>query len=180
LVSRVCDLMKEPYPELVNRRENISGIILSEEERFISSLKDGLNFLEQEIVELKKQDIKEIPGEIIFKLYDTFGLPVEYTATNAQANGLSLNLVGFNEEMEKQKKRAREGSAMSSDIFSKDILEILPSQFVGYEIAKQESQVIQIIKAKQNTHSIKQGDEAWVVLDKTPFYGESGGQIGDT
>lgn len=180
LVSRVCDLMKEPYPELVDRRENIAGIILSEEERFINSLKDGFNFLEQEMSKLKKQNKNEIPGEVIFKLYDTFGLPVEYTASNAKANGFSLQLAGFQEEMEKQKQKAREGSAMSSDIFSKDILEILPSQFVGYETTKEQGQVIQIIKSKQNINGIKAGDEAWVVLDKTPFYGESGGQIGDT
>jgi len=179
LVSQVCDLMKEPYPELMDRRENISGIILSEEERFISSLKEGGNFLQEEIVNLKKQNIKKISGKTIFKLYDTYGFPVESTAVNAEANGFSLDLAGFNEEMEKQKQKARKGSAMSSDIFSRDILEILPSQFVGNETINQESQIIQIIKSKQNVKSIKTGDEAWVVLDKTPFYGESGGQIGD-
>ncbi|MFC1708907.1 alanine--tRNA ligase [Candidatus Omnitrophota bacterium] len=179
-VSRVCDLMKEPYPELVDRRENISGIILSEEERFINSLKDGGNFLQQEMASLKEKAVTTISGQIIFKLYDTYGLPVEYTATNAELNGFNLDLAGFNEEMEKQKQKARKGSAMSSDIFSKDILEILPSQFIGYETTKQEGQVIQIIKSKQGVKSIKADDEAWLVLDKTPFYGESGGQIGDS
>ncbi|MBL7130637.1 MAG: alanine--tRNA ligase [Candidatus Omnitrophica bacterium] len=180
LVSKVCDLMKEPYPELMDRRENISGIILSEEERFMNNIKEGGNFLQEIIIDLKRQNITEISGQTIFKLYDTYGFPLELTEIFAKENNLELDLAGFNQEMTKQKQIARSSSSIAADIFSKDILDIFPTQFVGYESTRQDSQVIQIIKTKQNINSIKKGDEAWVVLDKTPFYGESGGQIGDT
>jgi len=180
LVSRICSLMQEPYPELNERRENIAGIILSEEERFMNNIKEGADFLKSVINDIKKQKQDVISGQTIFKLYDTYGFPLELTEVFAKENNLKLDLGGFNQEMEKQKKMARAGSKISGDIFSKDILDLLPTQFVGYELTEQEAKVIQLVKAKQSVYKIKDGDEAWVVLDKTPFYGESGGQIGDT
>lgn len=180
LVSKVCDLMKEPYPELIDRRENISGIILAEEERFINNIKEGGDFFKEIISELKEKNIDEISGQTIFKLYDTYGFPLELTELFAKQNNLKLDLVGFNKEMTKQKKRAKETSSITGDIFSKDILDILPAEFIGYETTRSEAQIIQIIKSKQNVDSIKESDEAWLVLDKSPFYGESGGQVADT
>lgn len=179
LVSIICSLMKEPYPELMERRENISSIILSEEERFINNIKEGSEFLGKTISELKSQNINKISGKTIFKLYDTYGFPLEQTKIFAQENNLELDFIGFNEEMEKQKQMARLASNIATDIFSKEFFEILPTQFVGYQTTKIEAKIIQIIKAKQNADIIKEKDEAWVVLDKTPFYGESGGQVGD-
>jgi alanyl-tRNA synthetase len=180
LVSKVCDLMKEPYPELLDRRENISSIIFSEEERFMNNIKEGGNFLEVIISDLKKESIEVISGETIFKLYDTYGFPLELTEAFAKENNLKLDLAGFNQEMTRQKQAGRSGSNISGDIFVKDILDIFPADFTGYETTKQECQIIQVVKTKQNIEAIKESDEAWVVLDKTPFYGESGGQVGDT
>ncbi|NQU19066.1 alanine--tRNA ligase [bacterium] len=180
LVAKICNLMNEPYPELTEKRENIASIIISEEERFMSNIKEGAGFLQGIITELKSQNINKIPGQTIFKLYDTYGFPLELTEVFAKDNNLELDLAGFNQEMAMQRQKARLASNIAADIFSKDILDFLPTQFVGYETTQQEAQITQIIKAKQNIDRIKEGDEAWVVLDKTTFYGESGGQIGDT
>ncbi|MDD5005934.1 MAG: alanine--tRNA ligase [Candidatus Omnitrophica bacterium] len=180
LVSRICNLMKEPYPELAKRRDNISDIVLSEEEKFINNINEGSDLLKETIAELKSKNINRISGQIIFKLYDTYGFPLELTEIFAKDNNLELDLAGFNQEMEKQKKMARAGSNISGDIFSKDIIDLLPTQFLGYETTRKEVQIIQIVKSKQSADKIKEGDEAWIILDKTPFYGESGGQVGDT
>jgi alanyl-tRNA synthetase len=180
LVSKICDLMKGPYPELLERRENISSLILSEEERFMNNINEGGDFLKKIISELKSQNANRISGEIIFKLYDTYGFPLELTSIFAKENNLELDLAGFNEEMARQRQLARLSSNISSDIFSKDIFEILPTEFVGYETTQAQAQIIQILESKQNVEEVKEGKDVWIVLDKTPFYGESGGQVGDT
>jgi len=180
LTSAVCDVMKASYPELQKQRDNIANIILAEEERFLSNVQEGKGYLDKIIADAKKSNIDIIGADILFKLYDTYGFPLELSQELATVNNLKLDLAGFNEKMNEQREKARLGSKIAGDIFAKDIVDIMPSKFVGYEIVSCDAQVAQIIKSKQNIKTLKEGQDAWLILDATPFYGESGGQVGDT
>jgi len=180
LVSVVCNCMKEPYPELERQRESISGIILAEEERFLDNIQEGIGYFREIIDEMKAKNITNISSDILFKLYDTYGFPLELTKELAGKFNLGLDLVGFEEKMQQQRTKARLGSKITENIFAKDILQLLPSEFVGYNTRSCQAKIIQLIQDKKNIESVFQGQQAWLILDRTPFYGESGGQVGDT
>jgi len=166
--------MKEVYPELKKNLAHVEKVLKREEERFLETLDQGMNILEESISNLKN---KEIDGKTVFKLYDTFGFPVDLTADVAREKGLSLDLEGFDMEMEKQRSRAR----VSGDFAVQRTLSIdFETNFVGYDQLESNSSITAIIKNGSQVKELTEGDNAIVVLENTPFYAESGGQVGDS
>jgi len=166
--------MNKIYPELKKNLANVEKVLKKEEERFLETLDQGMNILEESISNLKT---KEIDGKTVFKLYDTFGFPVDLTADVARERGLTLDMEGFDLEMEKQKSRAR----TSSDFATQKTLSIdFVTNFLGYDQLESHSLISTIIKNGSQVKQLVEGDEAIVVLENTPFYGESGGQVGDS
>jgi len=166
--------MKEIYPELKKNLANVEKVLNREEERFLETLDQGMNILEESISNLKN---KEIDGKTVFKLYDTFGFPVDLTADVAREKGLSLDMEGFDMEMEKQRSRAR----VSGDFAAQRTLSIdFETNFVGYDQLESNSSITTIIKNGSQVKELSEGDDAIVVLKNTPFYAESGGQVGDS
>ena len=186
LIPVVADVMKKPYPELVQRRENMAKIIQNEEERFHQTLDQGSSLLDGLVEKLKKENVTELDGKMAFKLYDTYGFPVEMTQSLLSDRGFSVNMNQFKEEMEKQRELARGNSSISSDIFItgplSEIKKTTPAtKFLGYEMTRAEASVLAIIKEDEILESVdsRTKKEFALILDKTPFYGESGGQVGD-
>ena len=176
LVSTLAQLMGDAYPLLVSTQSQIERILLKEEEQFELTLDQGMKILEEAIAQLQGT---EIPGEVVFKLYDTYGFPVDLTGDIARERNLSLDMPGFEKEMDAQRQRAREASK-----FSNADLELLDlsyeTAFIGYESLTGQGEVLALVQGQEKIDSVVQGDEVIVVLDKTPFYAESGGQVGDT
>jgi len=166
--------MNEVYPELKKNLANVEKVLKREEERFLETLDQGMNILEERISNLIN---KEIDGKTVFKLYDTFGFPVDLTADVARERGLTLDMEGFDLEMEKQRGRAR----TSGDFANQKTLSIeLITNFVGYDQLESDGSIYTIIKNGSQVKQLVEGDEGIVVLENTPFYGESGGQVGDS
>ncbi len=183
LVDTVVENYEETYPELKDNKEKVISVIKREEERFKQTLDRGEKLLEETII--KSAHTKTISGEDAFKLYDTFGFPLELTVEMAQEKGFKVDIEGFNREMKEQKERARQAHTavkLTDDLVYNDILQSLgATEFLGYEHTKVTGCVIKdIIKDGQPVNSVEEGDIAEILLDKTPFYGESGGQTGDT
>jgi len=166
--------MNEIYPELKKNLANVEKILKREEDRFLETLDQGMNILEESISKLSST---VIDGKTVFKLYDTFGFPVDLTADVAREKGLSLDMEGFDIEMEKQRHRAR----ASGDFSTQKTLSIdFESNFVGYDQLESNSAITAIIKNGLQVKELTEGDDAIIFIEKTPFYGESGGQIGDS
>jgi alanyl-tRNA synthetase len=168
--------MGEAFPELKTRQAQIERVLKTEEEQFAKTLEQGLKILEQDLAELQGT---EIPGEVIFKLYDTFGFPMDLTGDIARERGLTLDEAGFESAMQAQRERARSASQFGLDYnnFAKIDLE---TEFQGYEDAVGSGQVVALFREGQEVDWLKDGESGVVILDKTPFYAESGGQVGDT
>ena len=166
--------MNEIYPELKKNLANVEKTLKREEDRFLETLDQGMSILEESISKLSST---VIDGKTVFKLYDTFGFPVDLTADVAREKGLSLDMEGFDLEMEKQRHRAR----ASGDFTTQKTLSIdLESNFVGYDQLESNSSITAIIKNGLQVNELTVGDEAIIFIENTPFYGESGGQIGDS
>jgi len=183
LSSFVTDHMKEAYPDLVTTRDYVMRVIKSEEERFASMVSVGLERLEGVIAQLRKSNSTTIPGAEMFKLYDTFGFPLDFTKEIADEKSMNLDMTGFNTELEKQKDRARQSwkgdDARVSPEFQK-FAESGGTQFLGYQAVKASSRVIGLVKDGIPVNALEDPDsEGEVILDQTPFYAESGGQVGD-
>jgi len=184
LIGVVCDIMKDSYPELLASAEYISKICLSEEQRFVSTLSSGLKTFHQYISEAKKENLITLPGSSVFKLYDTFGFPVELSRELAEENGMEVDEQGFKEELEHQRNKARKAWKGDSGQARLKVYEKIKDrtvQFVGYEkdsIA--EAKVTALISGEKMVAELKEGDTGEIFLDKTPFYAEAGGQVGDT
>ncbi|MBN2186042.1 MAG: alanine--tRNA ligase [Dehalococcoidia bacterium] len=180
----VVNKMSRIYPEIVTSRNLVTEVIGTEEERFIAALDAGLNLVEKLVDEALHQGKKWLQGHEIFPLYDTYGFPPELTAEIAREKGLSIDWEGFQAEMERQQERARAANKMK--ILWKHgntTTIIIPSTdvcFVGYETTASESKILELTVREKLVESASQGDEVAIVLDKTPFYGEMGGQVGDT
>ncbi|OIO81664.1 MAG: alanine--tRNA ligase [Candidatus Omnitrophica bacterium CG1_02_43_210] len=182
LVPVVARVMKKQYPQLEARRENISMILLKEEERFSKTLHDGEQIL-QEI--MKNSFSKQIKGEEAFKLYDTYGFPYDLTEEIAKEKGFYVDKDGFNKAMEAQRVTSRSSIALSTEIFAVTLAQkikklVKHTQFTGYDGLTSEAKVLQIFKNEEPVKEAKENDQVWIALDETPFYGESGGQVGDT
>ena len=176
LVGEVVTQMGDAYPLIAQTRSQVEKVLLKEEQQFELTLDQGMRILTDAISQL---DGKEIPGEVVFKLYDTYGFPTDLTADIARERNLTLDMAGFDREMEIQRQRARAasqfGSADTGDFQLSDVTE-----FVGYDSLEDESTVIGIIVDGAQVDQADTDQQALVVLDRTPFYAESGGQAGDT
>jgi len=185
LVSILIEIMKEPYPELVEAKELITKLTLSEEQRFTNTLNYGVKILNELMLNLEEKNLKSIPGKEVFKLYDTYGFPVDLTQEIAFERGFTLDMEGFSSAMEEQKRIAKEswsGTRVKriKPIYRQIISEIKPVEFIGHDVYISNSKILKIIKNDLLTDSLSKGEEGEIILEKTPFYGESGGQIGDT
>lgn len=176
LVGEVVAQMGDAYPLIAQTQKQLEKVLLKEEQQFELTLDQGMRILTDAISQL---DEKEIPGEVVFKLYDTYGFPTDLTADIARERNLTLDMAGFDRAMEAQRERARAasqfGSADTGDLELSDVTE-----FVGYESLEDEATVIGIIVNGAKVAQANDDQEALLVLDKTPFYAESGGQAGDT
>lgn len=176
LVSVLVEQMGEAYPELAEKQAQIVKVLLTEEEQFAKTLDKGMAVLEQKLAELHGQVIS---GETVFLLYDTYGFPADLTNDIAREKGLTLDLDSYEKLMEEQKKRARESGAFKVDYTDTLSLDG-ETEFVGYQSLSNSSAVTALIKGNKQVDEIVEGDEAAVVLSSTAFYGESGGQVGDS
>ncbi|MDC0198018.1 alanine--tRNA ligase [Candidatus Thioglobus sp.] len=174
LVSVLSSQNKLAYPELISNQSIVEQTLKKEEERFIETLDTGMSILESTIEEISGN---QIPGEVAFKLYDTYGFPVDLTADVAREHGLSIDMSAFDSEMTIQKDRARKAGDFESKKSS--VLIENPTEFVGYEHFDNDATITAIIKNNESVNDLSQGQEAIVILDQSSFYGESGGQIGD-
>ena len=174
LVKLLAIQNKQAYPELLNSMKNVESIFKKEEKRFIQTLDQGMSILEEAI---SKIDDNVISGDIAFKLYDTFGFPLDLTADVAREKGLTIDLDGFDLAMDKQKERAR--NAGDFDAKRNSIIIDKETNFLGYESTSSPATITEIIKNGKLVDSITTGDEAIIVMSESPFYAESGGQVGD-
>ncbi|MFJ7679233.1 alanine--tRNA ligase [Peribacillus sp. NPDC097198] len=182
LVTVVGEIMKDFYPEVLDKKDFIAKVVKNEEERFHETLHDGLAILSEVIKKEKEKGNTVIPGSDAFRLYDTYGFPIELTEEYAEEEGMTVDQDGFAKEMEAQRERAR---SARQDVDSMQIQggilgEIkVESEFVGYEQASIEAKIVAIVKNGELTTEAHEGEDVQVILDKTPFYAESGGQIAD-
>jgi len=182
LVPVVSEIMKAPYPELIRRRENISEIILAEEKSFINTFDSSEALFKDEFQDfIHKSDPIQV-GKVAFVLYDTYGMPLELTQDWLEKNGIQISLDAFNKELQEQKRRSKLQSTMRGDIF--DIKELhlagTKTDFLGYTKYETKAKILKIIKDNVPVKKIIKGEAAKIILDKTVFYAESGGQVGDT
>ncbi|MCH7290092.1 alanine--tRNA ligase [Acinetobacter genomosp. 15BJ] len=176
MLQPLIEVMGEAYPELAAQQARIEAQLLKEEEQFAKTLEQGLKLLEGELAQLKGN---VIAGETVFKLYDTYGFPTDLTADIARERDLTIDEAGFEVEMAAQRQRARDAGKFAVDYNS--IVKVEgETQFDGYDATQGQGQIVAIYKDGVQVDEINEGDEALIVLNQTPFYAESGGQIGDT
>lgn len=182
LVPVVGEVMKDFYPEVLEKKDFIAKVVKNEEERFHETLHDGESILAEVIAKAKEEKTTVISGVDAFRLYDTYGFPIELTEEYAEEAGMTVDQAGFENEMEKQRERAR---AARQDVDSMQVQggvlgEVkVASEFVGYGTVATESNVVALVKNGEYTDSLQAGEEGQLMLDVTPFYAESGGQIAD-
>ncbi|MGE5625683.1 MAG: alanine--tRNA ligase [Bacillota bacterium] len=175
LVAALDHEMGAAYPELHKNAQHVEKVLLQEEERFAETLDQGMRLLESAIKGLKG---KTIPGETVFKLYDTYGFPADLTNDIARERGLGLDNAGFEKEMEAQRERARAASNFGAE-YGQDVAIEGETAFKGYEQLKHKGKITALFRGKDAVKSLKAGEQGMVILDETPFYAESGGQVGD-
>jgi len=186
VVSIVVDTMKDAYPDLIEKESYIRKVMVNEEQRFIETLDTGLRILSEEVAILRNKGEKIIPGEVVFKLYDTSGFPVDLTADIVRKDGLSLDMEGFEKAMEAQREKAREswkgsGEQAFADSYKKLSVRGVATEFIGYHgVTETAARVTAILKKDTEVDKITAGDNAEIFVEETPFYGEKGGQVGDT
>jgi len=186
VVSVVVGIMKDAYPDLIDKESFIRKVVVNEEQRFIETLDSGLKILGEEVSVLKNSGRTIIPGEIVFKLYDTFGFPVDLTADIVKRDGLTLDQDGFEKAMEAQRERAREswkgsGEQAVADSYLKLAAKGISTEFIGYRgVTESASRITAIFKKDVEVEGLQEGEKAEVFVEETPFYGEKGGQVGDT
>ncbi|MBJ6138168.1 alanine--tRNA ligase [Marinobacter litoralis] len=176
LAKPLADLMGDAFPQLVSSLKQIEKVLLQEEEQFAKTLDKGLRLLEQDIAELKGN---EIPGETVFTLYDTYGFPVDLTNDIARERGLTLDYAGYEKAMEAQRERARAASKFGIDYNAEGLSIEGETEFTGYDHIDGKERVRVVLVDGEERKAVA-GDDCVVVLERTPFYAESGGQVGDT
>ncbi|MBF8757287.1 alanine--tRNA ligase [Pseudomonas guariconensis] len=176
IVAALVAEMGEAFPELKAQQAHIERVLKTEEEQFAKTLEQGLRILEQDLAQLKG-DV--VPGDVVFKLYDTYGFPMDLTADIARERELTIDEAGFEREMEAQRERARSASAFGMDYNSLVKVDVA-TDFLGYSATEGQGKVIALYKDGQAVEQLGEGEEGVVILDRTPFYAESGGQVGDT
>jgi len=177
LVAPLVTEMGDAYPELAKAAAQAEQVLKQEEVRFAETLEQGMQILEQAIAKL---DGDVIAGDTVFRLYDTYGFPADLTADIARERGLTLDMDGFEQEMTAQRERARSASQFGRD-YTKELKVTAESAFTGYDHIAEQSRIVALYGANNNpVNSLEAGEPGFVVLDKTPFYAESGGQVGDS
>jgi alanyl-tRNA synthetase len=184
LTDEVEEQMAGAYPELASSREMVKVVVANEEERFSETLNVGLRLWAEERHNLKKEGRNLIPGELIFKLYDTYGFPVDLIEEIARDEGFAIDRKGFQEAMAAQRARAREswkgfGEEGLKEAYRNLAAQNLKTEFLGYERLEAEGKLLKILKGDEEVQVALPGEEVEIITDRTPFYGESGGQEGD-
>jgi len=175
IVATLEATMGEAYPELTAQRAHIEKVLEQEELRFAETLAQGMALLDGAIDKLEGT---QIPGETVFRLYDTFGFPVDLTNDIARERGLTIDEAGFEAAMDEQRARARAASKFGVDLRA-DLLVEGATEFKGYDSEQAQGRIVELIRGKERVEELRAGEEGQVVLDATPFYAESGGQVGD-
>jgi alanyl-tRNA synthetase len=175
IVAALVAEMGQAFPELKAQQAHIERVLKAEEEQFAKTLEQGLKILEQDLADLKGS---VVPGDVVFKLYDTYGFPMDLTGDIARERGLTLDEAGFEREMNAQRERARSASSFGLD-YNSLIKVDLPTVFSGYENTHGNAKIVALYKDGAAVQCLAEGEEGVVILDQTPFYGESGGQVGD-
>ena len=185
VVRTVVDRMGHHYPELIESRVRIAKIILTEEERFQSTLARGMDILAATFERMKTSGERTIPGEELFKLHDTYGFPLDLATDIAIDNGYNVDRAGFEAAMKRQREQARSawtgtGEEALSPVYRVLHTELGDTKFTGYETMRGTATITAIVKKGARVDSLALDEEGEIILDTTPFYAESGGQIGDT
>ncbi|MCP5187680.1 MAG: alanine--tRNA ligase [Pseudomonadales bacterium] len=175
LVATLAQQMGDAYPELVARQTQVEQALLAEEEQFAKTLDNGMQILDEALAGLQGS---EIPGELVFKLYDTYGFPTDLTNDIARERGLSLDMAGYDAAMARQRSRSQESGSFKVDYSSVLTLEG-STRFTGYDSVTGQGRVTALLRDGRQVDSLSADESGVVVLDSTPFYGESGGQVGD-
>ena len=184
LVDTVGEIMGHQYPELREKQRQIEKLIHTEEERFGSTLARGMDVLREVFAELDTQGSKLVPGDRLFKLHDTFGFPLDLATDIAEDNGYQVDREGFQKAMTRQKEKARSAWAGSGEealpaVYRTTADEFGATSFIGYDSTEANATIKAIIKNGARVESLSVDDEGDIILDATPFYAESGGQVGD-
>jgi alanyl-tRNA synthetase len=185
VADKVIDIMGEDYGELLSARSLIQGVVLNEEKRFADTLYYGMRVLKENLEALKDKGGDSIPGDLAFKLYDTYGLSVDIVEDVAREEGLVVDMAGYEQAMARQRTKSQEswkgsGEEEIPEAYRKLTAKGLSSQFVGYENMNSQSKVLALLMGGHEASFAQAGDEVEVILNLTPFYGEAGGQVGDT
>ena len=185
LSDTLINTMKGAYPELEKARNLVKTTIYQEEEKFLNTLDRGLKMLNSEIEAMSSGDV--LSGEKAFKLYDTYGFPLDLTEDILKSNGISVDMDEFNKYLEEQKNRAKwagSGEKKEAEIWHKLHEKLSPSLFVGYEKDEETAKILAVVKDNVEVEKIEASNsdksDCWLIVDKTPFYAECGGQCGDT
>ena len=184
LVALVGELMSDAYPELSSSRDYAARLVRTEEEKFSSTLKHGLERLDELVETCRKKGLTELPGTELFRLYDTYGFPLDLSTEVAEERGYAVDTAGFYTEMEKQRTRARaswKGGGKSVAPAYQSLAEDVQTTFTGYLDTQQvQGRILAILRDGDRAEVAAEGDQAELILDRSPFYAESGGQLGDT
>lgn len=175
LAKALAEVMGDAYPELYKNQAQIERVLLQEEEQFEKTLDKGIAVLEDALGKLSGT---EVPGKVVFTLYDTYGFPVDLTADIARERGLTIDQEGYEAAMAEQRARARAAGSFKVD-YNAAGLDLPASEFLGYSSLAEQGKVLALVKDGKKVERLVEGDDGVVVLDRTPFYAESGGQAGD-
>ncbi len=184
LADTVIEEMQGAYPELLKHQSFIQSVIKAEEERFLATLEKGLEIIQTEIAKQKKQKTRCFEGEVVFKLYDTFGFPVDLIQNIADEENFTVDMEGFEQCMLAQKESARRawkgsGQERVGQVYQELAQHLPVTQCLGYQTLETDSKILALIRNGESVDDVKKGDEVYLITESTPFYGESGGQVGD-
>jgi alanyl-tRNA synthetase len=184
LVGPVIEVFQDPYPELAEARAHIETVVAEEEKSFQKTVKRGSNLLAQQIANLKRQRASVLRGKEVFNLYQTYGFPVEMTESILAEEGVQVDMQGFLREMAAHQQLSKKGASFEEAVFVQGPLSTLqeqcqPTEFTGYSTLESVAQIIGIIQEDTLVAAAEAGDQAAIILDRTPAYGEAGGQVGD-
>jgi alanyl-tRNA synthetase len=180
LIYSVIDVMGTIYPEIISERKRAEKLLKIEEESFTRTIETGMNIIDDMVSRAKKEGSQFIPGGELFMLYDTYGFPLDFARDIAMDAGLRIDEEGFQREMELQRQRSKGVFAYDNVSLTDYISLEISTEFVGYDTIRAEAVVKELIKKGTCVDELHEGEEGEILLDRTPFYGESGGQIGDT